>query len=104
MRIFNFKKKVKKHEIKEVKPAINIENIKIQIINESGIFENEKEIIFEGAKDFFEKKAVNSIEEGIIMVATTLRGLRYIETKIDEDGKKCVILRDQQKVISKVKC
>lgn len=69
-------------------------NIEIIIENATNQFENELEIIRNGAKELLENGNVDSLEEGIIVFATLIRGLRYRRTEKDEEGNIFIILKD----------
>lgn len=100
MNIFNLFKKGKKHKIKEVKPVVKEEHIEIIIENDSGFFENEIEQLMLGGNNLVEIGASENLVDGIITMATMFRGLKYVETKKDENGNVIVILRDGQKNLS----
>jgi len=97
--------KLKKSQLLETKNSnTNSENnISIIIENSNNLFENEEEIIMEGAKTFFESGEVKSIEEGIIVCAVIIRGLKFIKTEKDENGNIKIILKDNSHEKAKTK-
>lgn len=74
----------------------NEDNIEIIIENYNNLFENEHEIIKNGALVFLENGNVDNLEEGIIVFATMIRGLKYKKTQKEENGKTRIILSDFQ--------
>ncbi|MBQ3021563.1 MAG: hypothetical protein IJD92_05015 [Bacilli bacterium] len=72
----------------------NVDNIELIIENYNNLFENEPEIIKNGALVLLENGNVNNLEEGIIVFATMIRGLKYKKTQKEENGKTRIILRD----------
>ena len=73
---------------------IDTDNIKIIIKNSSGFFDNEEEMIKEGALNFLETGKVDDMEDAIITSATILRGLKYDKTEKDENGNIIIIFKD----------
>ena len=69
--------------------------IEIIIENHSHFFQNEETLIKENAKIWLESGHVDSYEEGIIVFATMVRGLKYIRTDI-QDGRKIVLLKERE--------
>lgn len=87
------KKKIYNDEINN--NNINQEdNIEIIIENDNNLFENEIEIIKNGALGLLENGYVDNLEEGIIVFATMIRGLKYKEKQKEENGKIKIILSD----------
>jgi len=72
----------------------NIDNIEIIIENYNNLFENEHEIIKNGALVLLENGSVDNLEEGIIVFATIIRGLKYKKTQKEENGKTKIVLSD----------
>ena len=68
--------------------------IEIIIEDSTNIFENEQQIILNGAKEFLKNGNVDSLEEGIIVFATMIRGLKYRTTEKDDEGNIKIILKD----------
>lgn len=68
--------------------------IEIVIENDTDFYENEKEVILNGGKGFFEHGNAASLEEGIITFATMIRGLKYQRTEKDDQGNIKVILKN----------
>ena len=100
MNLLNYLKKLKSQLLnaKELNnkniEANNIDNIEIIIENYNNLFENEHEIIKKGALTLLENGNVDNFEEGIIIFATMIRGLKYKKTKKEENGKVKIILCD----------
>lgn len=72
----------------------NEDNMEIIIENYNNLFENEYEIIRNGALVLLENGNVANLEEGIIVFATMIRGLKYKKTEKEEDGNVKIILLD----------
>lgn len=72
----------------------NTDNIKIIIENSCGAFDNEEEIIKEGAIKFLELGRANDMEDAIITAATMIRGLKYARTEKDENGNIVIVFKD----------
>jgi hypothetical protein len=72
----------------------NSDHIEIIIENQSPYFKNEEEKIREGARIWLESGHVESFEEGIVVFATMVRGLKYVRTDVDKSGYKTVIFRE----------
>ncbi len=69
-------------------------NINIIIEDNNNLFKDEDKIIMNAAKELFDLKQVESVEEGIIVAATMFRGLKY--KKIEElDNNINIIFLDQ---------
>lgn len=82
------------NETKEEIIKINESDIQIVIEDYKNLFENEIEIIKNGALILLENGDVDNLEEGIIVFATMFRGLKYKNTEKEENGKTKIILRD----------
>lgn len=97
MNLINLLKK-KKDELLEANQKLEEvpqePSIEIVIENHHSEFSNEEEIIKKGARDLLATKAVESLEEGIIVFASIFRGLRYKETIKDDDGNIKIYLKD----------
>lgn len=72
----------------------NKDNIEVIIENGNELFENECEIIKNGASTLLKVGNVDNLEEGIIVFATIIRGLKYKETIEDQNGNLKIILCD----------
>lgn len=94
MSFLNFLK-LKKQELEKIDNKIDMSNINISILNNSNLFENEENIIKDGALVFLENKMADDDEDAIITFATMIRGLKYIRTDIDENGNKTIVLEDR---------
>lgn len=99
MNLLNYLKNKKAQLIKAKEEPLTaqndeINNIEIVIENNNGLFENEQEIIRKGAQTFLENGAVDNIEDGIIVFATMIRGLKYKTIEKDENGNIKIILKD----------
>ena len=92
------KLKSKKAQLLDEKQLItqngDINNIEIVIEHHNDCFENEEEIIREGAQTLLENGNVENFEDGIIVFATIIRGLKYKKTEKDENGHVKIILKD----------
>lgn len=69
-------------------------NIKIIIEDNNNLFEDEEELIKQGAINLFENGNVESLEEGIKIFAVMFRGLKYKKTEKDQNGNIRIILKD----------
>lgn len=87
--LLNIQEPVEKDEVKET-PQVP----EIVIENHHSLFTGEEEIITKGAQMMLDEKRVDNLEEGIIVFATLIRGLKYKRTDIDEEGNKKIILAD----------
>ena len=100
MNVINYLKKIKfkllngKNQESVSVINYNVDDIEIIIENYNDLFENEYEIIKNGAITLLENKYVDNIEEGIIVFATKIRGLKYNKTEKENNGKVKIILRD----------
>ena len=112
MNLLNYLKKIKSQLLnaKELNnkniEMNNIDNVEIIIENYKNLFENEHEIIKKGALTLLENGNVDNFEEGIIVFATMIRGLKYKKTEKEENGNVKIILLDieQEKSITKKLC
>lgn len=98
MGISDFLKRTKLKEkapVNELKSDVT-QNIQIEIEDSTGLFENEKEQIIQGAKQLLEMGKADNMEEAIIIIAVMFRGLKYNETKESANGK-IVVLRETAK-------
>jgi len=100
MNIINYLKKIKVKLLNEkvqndnIFKDYNVDNIEIIIENYNNMFGNEHEIIKNGAITLLESAYVDNIEEGIIVFATMIRGLKYNRTEKDNTGRVKIILQD----------
>lgn len=100
MNLLNYLKKIKSQLLNAKEPnnknmeTDNMDNVEIIIENYNNLFENEHEIIKKEALTLLENGNVDSIEEGIIVFATMIRGLKHKKTEKEENGKVKIILRD----------
>ena len=100
MNLIDFLKNKRKQLLdasKNVTPTTNEPkepNIEIIIEDDTSIFANEPEIILKSAKEFLEIGSVSSLEEGVIICATMIRGLKYRRTERDEFGNIKIFLKD----------
>jgi len=98
MNLLNFLKS-KRKKLLEVNDKVKgnnelTNNIEIIIEDNNNLFENEIEIIKQGAISLLENGNVDTIEEGIKIFATMFRGLTYKNTEKDENGNIKIILKD----------
>lgn len=98
MSLLNILKK-KKKELLEVNDKVKSStelsnNIEIIIEDNNNLFENEVELIKQGAINLLQNGNVDSLEEGIKVFAVMFRGLKYKRTEKDENGNIKIILKD----------
>lgn len=98
MSLLNFLKRKKKQLLEtndKVKSNVELSNnIEIIIEDNNNLFENEIELIKQGAINLLKNGNVDSIEEGIKIFACMFRGLKYKKTEKDEQGNIKIILKD----------
>lgn len=98
-----------KQTIKNEKPSNinnvdeNTDNITIIIENNDNLFEGEEEIIKRGGKTYLESGIVSNLEEGCLLMATEIRGLKYKRTENDEDGNMKIIFDGKIKKNNNIK-
>lgn len=80
-------------DIKSNNNCSNNSEIQIDIQGDICLFKDEKEKIDEGAKQLLESGGAENMEDAIITFAIMFRGLKFVESKI-EDGKKVIVLRE----------
>ena len=83
---------------KELPKTINeneenrINNIEIKIEGEIKLFENEEEIIIQGARELLQQGRAVNMQEAVITFAVMFRGLKYKGTQITDNGKQIIVL------------
>lgn len=80
-------------EIEENKTN-SMDNIKIEIKNGNGLFDDEPKQIKEAAKVFYQSGKSGTFEDAIINAGTIIRGLKFDGTTKDENGNVVIIFRD----------
>lgn len=98
MNLLNILKR-KKKQLLEINDKVKgnnelTNNIEIIIQDNNNLFENEEELIKQGAINLLENGNVDSIEEGIKIFAVMFRGLTYKNTEKDKNGNIKIILKD----------
>ena len=91
MGIINFKIRNTDNLDKKIKLE---KNINIIIEDNNNLLKDEDKIIMNAAKELFDLKQVESVEEGIIVAATMFRGLKYKKTE-ELDNNINIIFLDQ---------
>lgn len=75
----------------------NVQQIEIEIQEDSGIFKNEKDKIMQGARELLKIGKADNMEDAIVTFAVMFRGLKFSEVKKTKEGTTVVVLRDTVK-------
>ena len=80
--------------VEEINNNNIINNIRIQIDGDTGLFKDEKQQIVAGAKQLLEMGKCDDMADAIITFATMFRGLKFLEIKKLKNGEIVVVLQE----------